>query len=147
MPQKDFRNAGQTSSEKLQNRFTLYLMVSAQRTRSRHIQKCRQQESMFSSLESLLETGGEVPAWDEIFLSGNFCLSSWEQIMDTIEMPELHRALQKITPEDAGILFYHIILDLRYKEIEEITGVPVDEAEKRYSMVIRKLRKLIQRRG
>lgn len=132
MPQKDFRNAGKTFSEKLQNRFTLYLMVSAQRTRSRHIQKYRQQESMFSSLESLLETGGEVPAWDEIFLSGNFCLSSWEQIMDTIEMPELHRALQRITPEEAGILFYHIILDLRYKEIEEITGVPVDEAEKRF---------------
>ena len=42
-------------------------------------------------------------------------------------------------------MYWHIILDLRYAEIQKLTGIPADNAQIRYSSAIRKIRNALLR--
>ena len=42
-------------------------------------------------------------------------------------------------------MYWHIILDLRYAEIQKLTGIPEDKAQIRYSSAIRKIRNALLR--
>ena len=57
----------------------------------------------------------------------------------------MHTILCTLSRDEADILYWHIILDLRYAEIQKLTGIPADMAQIRYSSAIRKIRNALLR--
>ena len=70
--------------------------------------------------------------------------ASWHDFLQNLDSQRLHRVLRKLTEEDANILFLHVILDLRYNEIERITKIPAEKVQHRYTMTIRKIRRAME---
>ena len=70
--------------------------------------------------------------------------ASWHDFLQELDSQALHTVLKKLTDEEANILFLHIILDLRYAEIERITKIPANEAQYRYTLTIRKIRRAME---
>ena len=57
----------------------------------------------------------------------------------------MHTILCALSRDEADILYWHIILDLRYAEIQKLTRIPADKAQIRYSSDIRKIRNALLR--
>ena len=71
---------------------------------------------------------------------------SWHEFLQNLDSQRLYKVLQKLTDAEANILFLHVILDLRYTDIERITKMPAEEVQHRYTMVIRKIRRAMESR-
>ena len=132
------------STEELHNRFTHYLLTSAQRTRARFIQEKgkRAQEIPLSSFDipidldrapSMFATNSEEPA------------IQWNAILNELDSQKLYSLLSELPEEEAKLIFYHAVLDMSYKDIAKRLGVETSEVESRYFIVIRRLRIKLQR--
>lgn len=70
---------------------------------------------------------------------------SWDEFLQEVEAEWLYKILCTLSRDEADILYWHIILDLRYAEIQKLTGIPADKAQIRYSSAIRKIRNALLR--
>lgn len=70
--------------------------------------------------------------------------ASWHDFLQNLDSQKLYKVLRKLTDEEANVLFLHIVLDLRYTEIERITKMPADKVQHRYTMTIRKIRRAME---
>lgn len=148
MVQKNFRNAGKTYDERLQNAFTAYLLrVAINEQRRCAFLRRREQALLLNQAESELFENGHVdfralertPDHEKIPLS-------WHDFLQNLDSKRLYKVLQKLTDEEANILFLHVILDLRYTDIERITKMPAEKVQHHYTMVIRKIRRAMESR-
>lgn len=145
--QKKFSNAGVSRDERIQNTFTRYLTRALDRENARFRYKQRENQKIISYQEEEDDPSGTkfaaTLAEHEPVLESR--PHSWQDFLQQVDTGWLYAALQTLTQKEASILYWHIILDLSYTQIEATTGVPVYEAQKRYAMAIRKLRKAMRR--
>ena len=148
MVQKNYRNAGKTYDERLQNAFTAYLLRAARNEQRRCSFLHRRAQALWlNQAESELFENGRVdfralerpPDHDKN-------PRSWHEFLQNLDSQRLYKVLQKLTDAEANILFLHVILDLRYTDIERITKMPAEEVQHRYTMVIRKIRRAMESR-
>lgn len=143
MSKNDFRNAGKTYGERLQNAFTGYLCRTAENEQRRCIfQQRRARELLLNQMECELFENGHVNFRALERTPDRECEpASWQEFLQYLDSDKLYKILVKLTDEEANILFLHIILDLRYAEIERITKIPANKLQHRYAMTIRKIRR------
>lgn len=146
MGQKSFRNSGKTYDERLQNAFTAYLLRIARNEQSR----CafihnRAQAMLLNQAECELFEDGQIDFRALVRVPDSECNPiSWHDFLQNLDSQKLYRVLCKISDEETNILFLHIILDLRYAEIERITKIPAAKVQHRYTMTIRKIRRAME---
>lgn len=148
MTKENFRNAGQSRDEKIQNYFTACLRTALKRERARYLfRRDRERKHLQDQPEEewLAENGG-ASHWLEAQESTQNQPRSWEAFLQEVETEWLYTVLCSLSPKEADILYWHIILDLRYAEIQSLTGIPVDKAQICYSSAIRKIRQALLRK-
>lgn len=143
-----YRNIGMNRDERIQNTFTRYLTCALDREKARFRYKQRQEQKM----QPYDETGDESASGELLAALADRQITqasnphSWQDFLQLVDAGWLYKALHALTRAEADILYWRIVLDLSYAQIEAIAGLPVYEAQKRYSMAIRKLRKAAMRR-
>lgn len=147
MKKQDFHNAGQTRDEILQNHFTACLRTSLQRERKRYLY-CRNREK--EMLQNQSEYEWFDPNYGRLDMPEPQTVESrqprsWEDFLQEVETEWLLKILHSLSDEETDILYWHIILNLRYAEIQQLTGIPIAKAQLRYSSAIRKIRTALMR--
>lgn len=147
MDRKDYYNAGKTYDERVKNAFTAYLLRGALREQERCAFRYRRARAMLmNQVESELFENGVVNFRALETVPDKECHpSSWQDVMRNLDSQKLYRVLRKLTDEEANILFLHVILDLSYMEIERIIKTPAEQAQLRYTVTIRKIRRAMER--
>lgn len=148
MKKENFRNAGQSRDEKIQNYFTACLRTALRRERARYLfRRDRERKQLQDQPEEewLAENGDSSP-WLEPQESTQSLPRSWEAFLQEVETEWLYTVLCTLSKKEADILYWHIILDLRYAEIQWLTGIPADKAQVCYSSAIRKIRQALLRK-
>lgn len=144
--QNNFYNAGKTYDERLQNAFTAYLLRIAIHEQSRcAFVHHRNNALLLNQAECELFEKGSVNFQSlEKPPNREQNPASWHEFLQNLDSERLYKALGKLTDEEANILFLHVILDLRYTEIERITKIPAKKVQHRYTMTIRKIRRAME---
>ena len=70
-------------------------------------------------------------------------ISEKKLIDDTIERMDIEEAMKRITYEQRSILSLHIIGELGFKEISEITGLSVPSVFRRYRKALKSLQSIL----
>lgn len=146
MGQDNFYNAGKTYDERLQNAFTAYLLRIAihEQNRCAFIHH-RNNALLLNQAESEMFENGSINFHSlEKPPNREQNPASWHDFLQNLDSERLYKVLRKLTDEEANILFLHVILDLRYIEIERITKMPAKKVQHRYTMTIRKLRRAME---
>ena len=148
MTKETFRNAGKSRDEKIQNYFTACLRTALKRERARYLfRRDRERKQLQDQSEEEWHTeDGGASHWLEPQQDTQNLPRSWKAFLQEVEAEWLYTVLCALSQKEANILYWHVILDLRYVEIQQLTGIPADKAQICYSSAIRKIRKALLRK-
>lgn len=149
MAKADFRNRGETYDERLQNAFTAYVNRIARNEQKRcQFLHDRQKKRLLTREENDLYEDDRLPARNlQVQPERDLRPATWHDVLQNLDSQRLYRVLKRLSDEEANILFLHIVLDLRYADIERVTGLTACRAQHIYTMTIRKIRRALEREG
>ena len=147
MKKDNFHNSGQTRDEKIQNYFTACLRTALRRERVRYLFRRDRERKHLHDLpeDEWMDSDQDVSHWLASQENTQDLPRSWDEFLQEVEAEWLYKILCTLSRDEADILYWHIILDLRYAEIQKLTGIPADKAQIRYSSAIRKIRNALLR--
>lgn len=148
MERQDFHNAGQTRDEIIQNYFTACLRTALRREQRRYLHRRRREKQQ---LQDQSESDWFDPAYGRLDYPAPQSAESdpprsWEDFLQEVETEWLLKILRSLTKEETDILYWHIILELKYTEIQQRTGIPVEKLQMCYASAIRKIRNALLRK-
>ena len=126
------RNNGQSEAEKLQNRFTSYLVTAVNRRRKDYMN----QRSRRICMESYLED----EAW---YLEFDKQLHSNLPLLLQLENDALVSALKQITERERHVFLSHVLEDKGFEELATELGITYKGAAAVYYRALQKIKKKI----
>lgn len=148
MERQNFRNAGQTRDEIIQNYFSACLRTALRRERKRYLYRRQREEQLLQNRSEIewCDPDGDCLDFPAPQTVENDPPRSWEDFLQEVETEWLLKILRSLSKEETDILYWHIILELKYAEIQQRTGIPVEKAQMCYSSAIRKIRHALLRK-